>query len=73
MIKPFGRQGPAATLRQHCTQMTRRRCNVLQLLLPVLLRQRSSDETAQDVAQLIEKSQSQTLTEQFRSVITDPF
>ena len=22
----FGRQGPAATLRQHCPQMTQRRC-----------------------------------------------
>ena len=27
MIGSFGRQGPAATLRQHCPQMTRRRCN----------------------------------------------
>ena len=26
MIGPFGRQGPAATLRQHCPQLTRRRC-----------------------------------------------
>ena len=26
MIGPFGRQGPAATLRQHCPQMTQRRC-----------------------------------------------
>ena len=24
MIGPSGRQGPAATLRQHCTQMTQR-------------------------------------------------
>ena len=27
MIGLFGRQGPAATLRQHCPQMTQRRCN----------------------------------------------
>ena len=27
MIGPLGRQGPAATLRQHCPQMTQRRCN----------------------------------------------
>ena len=26
MIGQFGRQGPAAILRQHCPQMTRRRC-----------------------------------------------
>ena len=26
VIGPFGRQGPAATLRQHCPQMTQRRC-----------------------------------------------
>ena len=26
MIGPFGRPGPAATLRQHCPQMTQRRC-----------------------------------------------
>ena len=26
MIGPFGRQGPAATFRQHCPQMTQRRC-----------------------------------------------
>ena len=26
MMGPFGRQGPAATLRQQCPQMTRRRC-----------------------------------------------
>ena len=26
MIGPSGGQGPAATLRQHCPQMTRRRC-----------------------------------------------
>ena len=26
MIGPFGRQGPAATLGQHCPQMTQRRC-----------------------------------------------
>ena len=30
MIVPFGRQGPAATLRQHCPQMTRRRCKGIQ-------------------------------------------
>ena len=29
MIGPLGRSGPAATLRQHCPQMTRRRCNSL--------------------------------------------
>ena len=28
MIGPFGRQGPAATLRQHCPRMTQRRCTV---------------------------------------------
>ena len=28
MIGLFGRQGLAATLRQHCPQMTRRRCNI---------------------------------------------
>ena len=28
MIGLFGRQGPAATLRQHCPQMTRRRCSL---------------------------------------------
>ena len=27
MIGLFGRQGPGATLRQHCPQMTQRRCN----------------------------------------------
>ena len=27
MIRPFGRQGPAATLRQHCPQMARRPCS----------------------------------------------
>ena len=27
MIGPCGRQGPAATLRQQCPQMTQRRCN----------------------------------------------
>ena len=26
VIGPFGRQGQAATLRQHCPQMTQRRC-----------------------------------------------
>ena len=25
----FGRQGPAATLRQHCPQMTQRRCTII--------------------------------------------
>ena len=28
MTGPFGRQGPADTLRQHCPQMTRRRCSI---------------------------------------------
>ena len=28
MNGPFSRQGPAATLRQHCTHMTQRRCIV---------------------------------------------
>ena len=30
MIGPFGRQGLAATLRQHCPQMTQRRCNSME-------------------------------------------
>ena len=29
MIGPFGRQGLAATIRQHCPQMTQRRCTPL--------------------------------------------
>ena len=28
MIGPFGLQGAAATLRQHCPQMTQRRCKI---------------------------------------------
>ena len=31
MIGPFGKQGPAATLTQHCPQMTRRRCIVFRM------------------------------------------
>ena len=29
MIGPFGKQGPAVTLRHHCPQMTQRRCTCL--------------------------------------------
>ena len=32
MIGLFGRQGPAATLRQDCPQMTQRRCNTITTL-----------------------------------------
>ena len=37
MICPFGRQRPAATLRQHCPQMTRRRCNLGQAYMDTII------------------------------------
>ena len=37
MIGPFGRQGAAVTLRQHCPQMTRRRCMVVALITSLIV------------------------------------
>ena len=38
MIGPFGRQGLVATIRQHCPQMTRRRCKLRRSLGYLLCR-----------------------------------
>ena len=38
MIGPFGRQGPAATLRQQCPQMTQRRCTAAAVTVSVTIR-----------------------------------
>ena len=50
MIGPFGRQGPAATLRQHCPQMTQRRCTLYGVTLTHDFC--SADDSLQNCSQL---------------------